>query len=112
MNCDPVSLNLEEAIGRMGSKEIFLEISHYFASRLPEAVDELGQALAAGNIDEATRYAHSMKSNCMAMGANQLHEQCRVLEGICRQGEIDGARKLFSELVPALLGLRAVLLAL
>ena len=59
----------------MGDREIFLEISGYFASRLPEALEELGLALETGNMAEATRYAHSMKSNCSAMGADCLHEQ-------------------------------------
>ena len=112
MSSDPICLNLDEAIKRMGDREIFLEISRYFASRLPEALEELNVALNTGDIAEATRYAHSMKSNCSAMGAEQLQEQCRALEGICRQGEIDDAKKLYAELVPRLLALRSALLAL
>ena len=112
MNDDPIFLNLDEAIKRMGDREIFLEISRYFASRLPEALEELALALKAGNTAEATRYAHSMKSNCSAMGADQLHEQCRALEGICRQGALDDARKLYAELMPRLLALRNTLLML
>ena len=107
-----VSLNLDEAIKRMGDREIFLEISRYFASRLPEALEELALALETGNMAEATRYAHSMKSNCSAMGADYLHEQCRDLEGICRSGATEDARKLYAELAPRLLALRDALLEL
>ena len=112
MDSYSISLNLDEAIKRMGDREIFLEISRYFASRLPDALEELRMALATGNAVDATRYAHSMKSNCIAMGAEQLHEQCRTLEGICRKGEMDSARELYEELVPRLLALRTALLAL
>ncbi len=112
MDSNPIFLNLDEAIERMGDREIFLEISRYFASRLPDALEELGLALEAGNAVEATRYAHSMKSNCSAMGAEQLREQCRALEGVCRRGEIDSARELYMELVPLMLALRNTLLRL
>lgn len=112
MDICSVSLNLDEAIKRMGDREIFLEISRYFAARLPEALEELGLALESGNMPEATRYAHSMKSNCSAMGAEQLHELCRDLEVICRNGEIENARKLYAGIAPQLLALRDALLAL
>ena len=112
MNSRTVSLNLDEAIKRMGDREIFLEISRYFASRLPEALEELGLALEKGNMAEATRYAHSMKSNCSAMGAEQLHEQCRDLEGLCRDGEMEKARMLYADISPRLLALRDALLDL
>lgn len=107
-----VSLNLDEAIKRMGDREIFLEISRYFASRLPEALEELALALETGNMAEATRYAHSMKSNCSAMGADYLHEQCRDLESICRNGATENARKLYADIAPQLLALRDALLEL
>ena len=112
MSNHPVCLNLDEAIKRMGDREIFLEISRYFALRLPEALAELKFALEAGDIAEATRYAHSMKSNCSTVGAEEMQEQCRALEKLCRQGEIDSARKFYAELAPQLLALRDILLAL
>ena len=112
MSNHPVCLNLDEAIKRMGDREIFLEISRHFASRLPEALAELNLALEAGDIARATRYAHSMKSTCSAVGAEDLQEQFRALERICRQGELDSAGKLYAELIPQLLTLREILLAL
>lgn len=112
MNKEHICLNLDEAISRMGDRETFLQISQYFASRLPQSIEELSAALETGDMAEATRYAHSMKSNCKAMGADQLHKECLALEDVCRQGEIDSARKLCAELVSRLLELRGVLLAL
>lgn len=112
MNSDSIFLNLDEAINRMGDRETFLEISSYFAARLPEALDELNRALQTGDTEAATRYAHSMKSNCSAMGADELRELCLVLETTCRKGELEQARALYAELAPKLLVLRDVLVKL
>ena len=112
MNSVTVCLNMDEAIKRMGDRKIFLEIARYFALRMPEALEELTLALDTGDSAKAARHAHSMKSNCSTVGAEQLQEPCRTLEEMCRQGEIDNARKLYAELVPRLLALRNVLLTL
>ena len=112
MNSDSIFLNLDEAINRMGDRETFLEISRYFAARIPEALDDLDRALRAGDMEEATRYAHSMKSNCSAMGAEQLREQCLVLETTCRKGELEQAKMLYADLAPKLLVLRDILMKL
>lgn len=112
MSSHSIVLNMDEAIDRMGDKDIFLEIARYFASRLPEAIEELRLALEAGETEQATRYAHSMKSNCAAVGAEDLREQCRELEAACRRGAVAEASALYSSLVPELLALRAILQSL
>lgn len=112
MNSNSISLNLDEAIDRMGDRETFLEISRYFAARLPEALEELDRALQAGDTEAATRYAHSMKSNCSAMGAEQLRAHCLSLETVCRKEELEQARMLYAELAPKMLILRDILVKL
>ena len=112
MTSEHVFLNMDEAIERMGDKEIYLEISRFFATRLPEALTELQVALDEANIADATRFAHSMKSNCGTMGAELLRDECFTLEKLCRAGELEPARTLFAQLVPQLWALQKALLAL
>jgi len=101
-----VVLNLEEAIERMGDKEIYLEIARYFAAHLEQTLEHLRAALEDRNMEEATRLAHSLKGNCATVGADALREECLKLEHLCRAGNRDAARNGFDALVPKLLGLR------
>ncbi len=107
-----IELDMEAAIGRMGDKEIYLEIAFYFADQLPKSVDELRKALEKELMLEATRFAHSMKSNCATVGAEALRQECYALEKLCASGEVAAARAAFAALSPRLAVLRRILLAL
>lgn len=106
---DPVALNLEEAIERMGDKEIYLEIARYFASHLEQTLIDLGTALQQKNGEDATRLAHSLKGNCATVGADTLREECLKLERLCRAGALDEALPLYRALIPQFLDLRSLL---
>lgn len=103
---DLLRLDVDEAIERMGDKETYLEISRYFAAHLPDSVMKLHQALEQGDMPNATRMAHSMKSNCATVGAECLRERCYALENLCRQGDLVLARELFASLESHLLAMR------
>lgn len=105
----PVALNLEEAIERMGDKEVYLEIARYFASHLEQTLADLGTALRENNVEDATRLAHSLKGNCATVGADALREECLRLERLCREGALDEALPLYQELIPKFLDLRSLL---
>jgi FOG: HPt domain len=107
-----VTLNLEDAIERMGDREIYLEIAHFFASHLQESLKALSLALNSGDAVEATRLAHSLKGNCATVGADELRDQCLQMERLCRDGDLDKAHVLYAELSPKLLALRDILMAL
>jgi HPt (histidine-containing phosphotransfer) domain-containing protein len=109
---DYLRLDMAEAVERMGDKDIYLEISHYFAEHIPESVASLGKALLQGDLASATRLAHSMKSNCAAVGADRLREGSFELEKLCREGDLCTARQLFSSLHQPLLSLGDRLLEL
>jgi HPt (histidine-containing phosphotransfer) domain-containing protein len=93
---DYLRLDMAEAVERMGDKDIYLEISRYFAEHIPDSVADLGKALMQGDLASATRLAHSMKSNCAAVGAELLREGSFELERLCREGDLCTARELFS----------------
>lgn len=105
-------LRREEAIERMGDKDVYLEIAHYFASHLEDSLKELAVALSNADMQTATRLAHSLKSNCATVGAENLREQCYTLETLCREGKLDSAGSLYGNLAPKLLALRELLIAL
>ena len=99
-------LNVDEAIERMGDREIFMEIARFFAGQLPDSVQNLERALVEGRLEDAGRLAHSLKSNCAAMGAELLREKCQTMEHRCRDGEGAGAREVFFSLKPSFIELQ------
>ncbi len=96
-----VRLNVDEAIERMGDREIFMEIARFFAGQLPESIRDLERALVEGKLEDAGRMAHSLKSNCATMGAELLREKCQSMEHKCRDGDNSGAREMFFSLKPS-----------
>lgn len=107
-----VSLHLEDAIARMGDREIYLEIARYFAGHMEQTLTDLETALKKEDLKSATRLAHSLKSNCATMGAYGLQEKCLHLEHLCGAEDRDTAFALYTALVPKFLELRALLQAL
>lgn len=106
------ALNIEEAIERMGDREIYLEIARFFASHLQESLKNLALALNNADAVEATRLAHSLKGNCATVGADLLRDQCLALEKLCRDGNLAQAHTVYADLAPRLLALRDKLAAL
>lgn len=109
MNKAYLVLDSESAIERMGDKEIYIEIAHCFADNLDNTLASLAGALDAADMENATRFAHSLKGNCSTVGAEELRQSCLLLEQTCRRGEREEALRLFGELRPKLSALRAVL---
>lgn len=108
-----VLLQYDEALQRMDNdREVYLEIARYFASALPDSLKELKEALEQGQSDKAQRLAHSLKSNCATVGAEDLRAQCQELERLSRNEEMEKARLFCAVLTPQLLRLRDKLLAL
>lgn len=99
-------LNIDEAIERMGDREIYMEIARFFAGQLPDSIQDLERALVEGRLEDATRLAHSLKSNCAAMGADLLREKCQTMEHKCRDGDNAGAREMFFSLKPSFIELQ------
>jgi len=109
---DLLRLDVEEAVERMGDRETYLEIAHYFAAHLPASIAGLKGALQSGDQQTATRMAHSLKSNCATVGAEKIRERCYALEKLCREGAMGMGRELFADLEPHLLAMQARLEAL
>ncbi len=109
MDAITIHLDLENAIERMGDKEIFLEIARFFAAGLPDSIAKMDEALARGDLESLSRLAHSCKSNCAAMGAENERAMCLTLEQAGRAADKTLAGVALAELKPRLLALKTVL---
>lgn len=104
--------DIETAISRMGSRDLYVEIARSFAETLPATEKAIADALEQGAWPESRRLAHSLKSNCAAMGAEELRERVYSLEKACAEGDVNSAYSLFTPIRSDLRSLRDELLAL
>ena len=101
-----ITLHLEEAVERMGDRALYLEIAGYFVELLPGTLAALTASMEAENWQEMRRLAHSLKSNCAALGAEGVREEAYKLELACNEGRGEEARRLFAALAPLLEALK------
>ncbi len=104
--------DMEAALDRMGSREIYLEIARAFALSLPGTESAIADAMGTDAWPEARRLVHSLKSNCAAMGAEELRQRVYSLEKACAEADAKTAAALFAPLRLDLRALREELLSL
>ncbi|MDL2266558.1 Hpt domain-containing protein [Desulfovibrio sp. OttesenSCG-928-G15] len=107
-----IDLDDNAAVERIGDRSIYLEIAHYFGSHMQQSLAFLAEALEKADSENATRLAHSLKGNCATVGAETMRSRCHALEKLCRDGKLDEAQKLFTNISPHLLELGAALTSL
>ncbi|SBV99571.1 putative Hpt protein [uncultured delta proteobacterium] len=104
--------DMETALDRMGSWDLYVDIARAFADSLPETEAAIAGAMEQCAWPEARRLVHSLKSNCAAVGAEELRSRVYLLEKACADGDAATATQLFPALCEELRDLRAELLAL
>lgn len=104
--------DMETALDRMGSWDLYIEIGHAFADSLPGTEAAIADAIRRGLWVEARRLAHSLKSNCAAVGAEELRNRAYTLEKACADADGVTAVSLFAVLREDFEELRKDLLAL
>ena len=57
----------------------------------------LKEAIAAGNVEEAFRAAHTLKGVCLNLGFDNLYKASSAITEIFRAGELAGAKEAFEE---------------
>ncbi len=72
--------------GRTGPS-LFLEILAMFRKSEPARVAELPRLLAERRGEELERQAHQLAGSCAVIGAVQLQDAARALEGATRSGD-------------------------
>ena len=58
----------------------------------------LKEAIAAGNVEEAFRAAHTLKGVCLNLGFDNLYKASSAITEIFRAGELAGAKKHLKKL--------------
>lgn len=104
--------DMDVALDRMGSWDLYADIGHAFAEAIPETEAAIADAIKRKMWHEARRMAHSLKSNCSAMGAEELRDRVHILEKACADGNEANAVSLFAGLREDLRQLREELMAL
>ena len=107
-----LGLDMAAAIDRMGDRDLYIEICHELALELPRLQKEITVAMDNGAWPDARRFSHSLKSNCAAVGAEQLRGSMYDVELACHNNETEKARQLFQDVKPQLDSLRETLLGL
>lgn len=83
---------LKEMVG--GDHAFLIELIHTFLEDAPNELARMRQALESRDAALLRRAAHSLKSNSADFGATALHQMCKQLEGLGKQGTFDGAFEL------------------
>ena len=104
--------DMETALDRMGSWDLYVDIGRAFADSLPGTEQAITEAMEKKSWSDARRLVHSLKSNCSAMGAEELRDRVYILEKACAAADEDAATALFSSLREELRELRGDLMAL
>ncbi len=91
-------------------RELAEQVVSLFLSDIPIQLDELDEALAAGDAETARRIAHSIKGAAATIGGPFLRDEALECEQLGRDGELEAIkartaalRRLFGELREELL---------
>jgi HPt (histidine-containing phosphotransfer) domain-containing protein len=79
---------LLDSIG--GDAEFMVELIDTYLADAPEQLEAMRAGLAAGDVAELVRPAHTLKSASASLGALGLAELCRALEASARSGSLVG----------------------
>jgi HPt (histidine-containing phosphotransfer) domain-containing protein len=116
---EPPSLDLSELIemrGRQpeGEPDIISELASLFLRDTPRRLEAMLRALSAGDAEEVTRLAHTVKGSSLNLGARRMASLCTRLEAQGRGRLLEEAGHTAAELrreftqVSALLGLSTI----
>jgi HPt (histidine-containing phosphotransfer) domain-containing protein len=82
--------------------EPFAQLLAIFRADAHRMVESATTAVDRGDVEEAFRAAHSLKSNAAIMGASRLEAVCCQLEALAWSGSLVGAKALVAALAPCL----------
>lgn len=95
---DPGVLDGLRKLTSPGEPDVLAEVLRLFLEEVPPRILRLRNALAAGNIQDLQRAAHSLKGSAGNIGARRLFEVCRQLDDIARSGDLTTAPRLLDAL--------------
>ena len=97
--------------GMMGDHTLYRRLLCVFRDGQIDFEDRFRAARAAGDVDEATRMAHDLKSMAAALGVYAIQQEATALEEACKQQaeDIDAlGENVARQLGPVINGLQAL----
>ena len=85
---DPKVIDSLRQLTPPGEPDVLNEVLTIFLQEVPTRVERLRTFLAAGNIVEVQRAAHSLKGSAGNIGARSLYDICRQLDDKARSGDL------------------------
>ena len=88
-------MDLADALERvLGDRAFLSRMVSDFIAKLPEYLDPIDNARAAGDTVQLSRAAHRLKGASASLGAKPLSEAARLLETEAGAGDLDEAEKI------------------
>ena len=85
---DPAVLDVLRSLTPPGEPDVLNEVLGMFLVEVPPRLQKLRNAMAAGNIEEVHRTAHSLKGSAGNIGANAMFAACKELDDRSRGGDV------------------------
>ncbi len=76
-----------EALVSIGGSELVVSVIDIFLDDAPKHIAEARRGIDEGDLETASRAAHTLKSAAAQIGAHRLSELCRRVEDLCDAGE-------------------------
>lgn len=91
-----------ERLVEWGGDKLLHQMLRLYLENSPERLAQIDSGLApGGDLDEAHRGAHSLKSSSANVGAMQVSDVAARLEAAAKAGDGEGSRALAAELTEA-----------
>ena len=103
------NLDVKEAISRLGSRKLFMEIIENFYITIPSKVDLIRKYEKEDRIKDYTIAVHTLKSSAQMVGAIKLSELAQNLEGAGNAGNLEEIHDKTEALLERLMSLRGIL---
>lgn len=85
-----------------GDSGVLAELCREYVGEARATVDNLRQALSAGNAAEFRERAHYLKGSSLMIGARQLAQYCATLEQMGKDSDLTAAGAVLEQAVAAL----------
>jgi len=106
---EPAALEPLRALQRSGQTDVVTSVVHLFVDRSATLFDSLVTAAVSGDAAVARRLAHSLKSNCMSVGATGLAVLFKRAEIAANEKDLATLTRIAAEIAPALATVREAL---
>ena len=94
-----INLNTFEELKQISGEDIIDELIQAFLDEAPVMLNDLKSALGNGDVDTFRRNAHSLKSNAITFGAEELATLAKELELLARENKLAEVGDKFDNLV-------------